>query len=530
MKKTLISLALAGCMALALLPALSVDAGAYNLLYGIPSDKVDALKWPSAGIESYIPNPLSTAAQNITASKTYLLTQAHFMNGTGMASTITFTYDDHDRLVERQNDGKTARFAYNDSGDLIRADSAYGTSTDYVYDDRGNIIQIGDDQTFTYDSAGRVLTDDCHGDGFDDKWTYTYNENGELLSVVSVMPNGTTCTYTYDGAGHQLGYVCRQNGETDSNTYTYDSAGQLVRAVSQYSNSTTVETVAYDAAGNCTRIVKVQNTLQNGAVVSTQSKQEDYAYQSGRLTCVTTTYKSASSSDSSKSYLIYDQAGRLSRIRLPNGDDEVYTYDKAGNLIKKTYKNFGTPCSDTYSYVLRKVPLKPDVSDFVDVKAGAYYYQPVKWAVEKGVTTGTTASTFSPAQTCTRGQIITFLWRASGSPEPKGSGSYTDVKAGDYYAKATQWAAENNIAGGKAFSPSGPCTRAMAVEFMWKQAGSPQAAACSFTDVSPEASYYQAVNWAVSKGVTAGTSKTTFSPNATCTRGQIVTFLYKGLA
>jgi hypothetical protein len=167
---------------------------------------------------------------------------------------------------------------------------------------------------------------------------------------------------------------------------------------------------------------------------------------------------------------------------------------------------------------------------FSDVKAGAYYYEPVKWAVGKGITSGTSATTFSPAQTCTRGQIITFLWRASGSPEPKGSGSYTDVSAGDYYAKATQWAAENNIADGTAFSPGGPCTRAMAVEFMWKQAGSPQAAACSFTDVSPEASYFQAVNWAVSKGVTAGTSKTAFSPDATCTRGQIVTFLYKGLS
>ena len=162
---------------------------------------------------------------------------------------------------------------------------------------------------------------------------------------------------------------------------------------------------------------------------------------------------------------------------------------------------------------------------FSDVAAGAYYADGVAWAVGKGITNGTSATTFSPDATCTRAQIITFLWRAAGSPEPKGSVPFTDVTAGSYYEKATAWAAEQGMASGAAFAPEDPCTRAMAVEFMWKQAGSPNAAEASFTDIASSA-----VDWAVEQGVTNGTGETTFSPDLTCTRGQIVTFLYRAFA
>ena len=167
----------------------------------------------------------------------------------------------------------------------------------------------------------------------------------------------------------------------------------------------------------------------------------------------------------------------------------------------------------------------PGSTPFSDVKASDYFAAPVIWAVDEGITNGTSATTFSPNSTCTRGQIITFLWRAAGSPEPKNLSAFTDVNPDLYYAKATAWAKENGMASGSTFSPDAPCTREMAVEFMWKLAGSPSAPAASFTDVSSGA-----VNWAVEKGVTNGTSATTFSPNSTCTRGQIVTFLYRGFA
>lgn len=164
-------------------------------------------------------------------------------------------------------------------------------------------------------------------------------------------------------------------------------------------------------------------------------------------------------------------------------------------------------------------------SPFDDVRFSQYFYQPVKWAVANGITTGTSAATFSPDQTCTRGQIITFLWRAAGSPEPENATPFSDVKEDAYYAKATAWAAEQGMEEGAAFSPDAPCTRLMAVEFMWKYAGSPESPKAAFTDVSSDA-----VNWAVKQGVTNGTSATTFSPEQPCTRGQIVTFLYRGFA
>ena len=162
---------------------------------------------------------------------------------------------------------------------------------------------------------------------------------------------------------------------------------------------------------------------------------------------------------------------------------------------------------------------------FTDVSPTAYYADPVAWAVEEGITNGTSATLFSPEQTCTRAQIITFLWRAAGSPEPQQLDAFSDVNTSEYYAKAAAWAAENGMADGAAFSPNAPCTREMAVEFMWKHAGSPSAAAASFTDISSPA-----VDWAVANGVTNGTSATTFSPDQTCTRAQIVTFLYRAFA
>lgn len=166
-----------------------------------------------------------------------------------------------------------------------------------------------------------------------------------------------------------------------------------------------------------------------------------------------------------------------------------------------------------------------DDTDFADVSADAYYAAPVDWAVAEGITDGTSDTTFSPDKTCTRAEIITFLWRAAGSPEPADPLSFPDVNTNMYYAKAVAWAAENGMANGDIFSPDAPCTREMAVEFMWKHAGSPEAAEAGFSDISSGS-----VDWAVENGVTDGTSDTTFSPKDTCTRAQIVTFLYRAFA
>ena len=169
---------------------------------------------------------------------------------------------------------------------------------------------------------------------------------------------------------------------------------------------------------------------------------------------------------------------------------------------------------------------------FTDVADDAYYADAVVWAVSKSITSGATATTFVPNASCTRGQMVTFLWRANGSPEPKSTAtSFTDVKSGAYYEKAVAWAVENNVTTGTSaatFSPDATVTRAQAVTFQWRAAGAPASEGTNaFTDVSASAFYAPAVQWAVNAGVTTGTSATTFSPNSSCLRAQIVSFLYR---
>ena len=182
---------------------------------------------------------------------------------------------------------------------------------------------------------------------------------------------------------------------------------------------------------------------------------------------------------------------------------------------------------------------KPPVAEnpFNDVKEGDFYYDAVLWAVsaDPQVTAGTSKTTFSPNDTCTRAQVVTFLWRAKGCPEPKSSNNpFSDVKEGEYYYKAVLWAVENEITAGTSkttFSPNAGCTRAQVVTFLWRTEGQPKptSSANPFKDVTG-GYYYDAVLWAVEKNITAGTSATTFSPDNTCTRGQIVTFLYRAFA
>ena len=169
---------------------------------------------------------------------------------------------------------------------------------------------------------------------------------------------------------------------------------------------------------------------------------------------------------------------------------------------------------------------------FTDVAEGAYYADAVAWAIQNKVTSGVSATTFAPNASCTRGQMVTFLWKAAGSPEPKSlTTAFTDVKSGAYYEKAVAWAVENKVTTGTSattFSPDATVTRGQSVTFLWKANNSPAAEGTSaFTDVAAGAYYAPAVAWAVEKGVTSGMSATTFAPNSNCTRAQIVTFLYR---
>ena len=214
------------------------------------------------------------------------------------------------------------------------------------------------------------------------------------------------------------------------------------------------------------------------------------------------------------------------------------TYDAEGEI---TYTaTFANPAFEPQTAVVSLPRLErptptPAENPFTDIRESAYYHDPVLWAVANNVTNGTSAATFSPDEGCTRAQVVTFLWRAAGKPDPASSESpFSDVKEGAYYYNAVLWAVENGITNGtsdKTFSPDETCTRAQIVTFLWRYEEQPAPAGTSnpFADVKPNAYFGSAVLWAVEKGITNGTSATTFDPEDTCTRAQVVTFLYRDI-
>ena len=212
--------------------------------------------------------------------------------------------------------------------------------------------------------------------------------------------------------------------------------------------------------------------------------------------------------------------------------DTLTVKDASGSKIKVKDKGNG---KFTFTMPASKVTVSAEFAeietlDFADVSTDAYYYEAVKWAAKNGITGGTGDGTFNPNGSCTRAHIVTFLWRAAGSPEPKSTVSFADVPADSYYAKAVAWAVENGITlgtGDGTFSPNATCTRAQSVTFLYRALGTAPTTVNGFTDVTADAFYADAVAWAVESGVTNGTTDSTFSPNNGCTRAQIVTFLYR---
>ena len=242
---------------------------------------------------------------------------------------------------------------------------------------------------------------------------------------------------------------------------------------------------------------------------------------------VTVSPKNASKGSSVTITVKPDSGYVLDQLKVKDGSGKQITLTDKGN----GQFTFTMPASKVTVEASFAKTEQPGTTGFTDVSASAYYADAVAWAVSQGITTGTSATTFSPDASCTRGQIVTFLWRAAGSPSPKGTSSFADVPAESYYAQAVAWAVENGITNGTGegtFSPDTPCDRSQSVTFLFRALGGETAGDAAFSDV-PAGSYYaSAVAWAAEKGITTGTSSTTFSPNDTCTRGQIVTFLYRG--
>ncbi len=290
--------------------------------------------------------------------------------------------------------------------------------------------------------------------------------------------------------------------------------------------------------------------IKDGCAVFTITKFSTFEL-SGTVTYVEPSYYSGSSSDPTYSVTVdktENGSVTVSPKSASKGDTVTVTVkpdsgyvletltvtDKNGNELTLKDKGDG---KYTFTMPAGKVEVKATFMEdnsmlnfFYDVPNGAYFYEAVKWAVKNGITTGVGNDLFAPEQPCTRAQIVTFLWRAAGSPEPKTASSFTDVPASAYYAKAVAWAVENGITNGMTettFAPDATCTRGQSVTFLYRALKGTASGSTNFTDVASDAFYADAINWAVANNVTNGTSATTFSPNADCTRAEIVTFLYR---
>lgn len=225
-----------------------------------------------------------------------------------------------------------------------------------------------------------------------------------------------------------------------------------------------------------------------------------------------------------KSYTITEE-GWIYNISTLSAEDQEYPPKMIAGEDDGIYLTVGTAAG---------TPAQSAVS-FDDVKESDYFAQSVQWAVSEGITNGTSATTFSPDALCTKAHILTFVWRAEDGLEHPAASPYTDLNESEYFYNAAMWAFVNDLdptdgGMGTPFNPDMPYTRANTVQLLWNIAGKPApTTTVSFTDVPADAAYAQAVAWAVERGITNGTSATTFSPDATCTRGQIVTFLYRAL-
>ena len=325
-----------------------------------------------------------------------------------------------------------------------------------------------------------------------------------------VKNNGTD--YIVKRAGSEGAYtytVLAKSGLT-SGVYLTDPSGALASNYYVSSTANGVWTVSYSAPSS-------------GGGSSSSSRRYDVSAPSVKHGDVTVSPKSASKGDTVTITVKPDSGYEL---------DTLTVKDASGSKIKVKDKGDG---KFTFTMPASKVTVSAEFAeietlDFADVPTDAYYYEAVKWAQEKGITGGIGNGLFGPNQPCTRAQIVTFLWRAAGSPEPKAMSSFSDVSADSYYAKAVAWAVENGITTGTGdgkFSPDATCTRAQSVTFLFRAIGKLVDSKAEFSDVLTDSYYANAVAWAVENGVTNGIGDGLFGPDNSCTRAQIVTFLYR---
>ena len=361
------------------------------------------------------------------------------------------------------------------------------------------------------------------------------------LSDIAVSQNYTVTTEQSKDIGHA-------GMPTDAGTLTYSVGTATKTGSASVTSSMTGSTVKFTITGGANgevitlpvtitsdnyadSIVNVKITLTNpsyfgGGGGGSSTPSYTVSVDKTENGTITVSPKSASKGDTVTITVKPDKGYELEMLKA---------LDKDGDALKLTEKNG----KYTFKMPSGKVTVKGSfveeapVQIFKDVPVDAYYYEAVKWAAEKGITGGVGNGLFAPNDPCTRAQIVTFLWRAAGSPAPKNMSSFTDVPADAFYAKAVAWAVENGITSGTGdgkFSPDATCTRAQSVTFLYRAAGSPKVSgSAEFGDVATNAYYADAVAWAAKNGITGGIGGGLFGSGNDCTRAQIVTFLYRSV-
>ena len=366
-----------------------------------------------------------------------------------------------------------------------------------------------------------------------DKTTITVTANSHSVTVGGAMP---TLTYSDQGRVTDDNWIVEpmvsSSADLDkAGTYTINVYGGDAGSnyeIEYVSGTLTVREESEPEQPPVTPGDDDDDSRPSGGSSSSPTTRYTVSVDAGRNGDVTVSPSRAGRGDTVTITVEPDEGYELDELIVTDADgDEITVRDRGNGRYTFTMPRGRVTVEATFVEIAEE----PETLPFVDVPTGAYYYDAVAWAVENDITTGTSATTFGPDIICTRAQMVTFLWRAAGSPEPESTvNPFTDVSAGAYYYDAVLWAVEQGITNGTSastFSPDATVTRGQTVTFLWRYDGSTAVSGSSFVDVAADAYYADAVTWAASEGVTTGTSATTFSPDNDCTRAQIVTFLYR---
>ena len=485
---------------------------------------------------------------------TYLYAEAWAegqIGGTGSNQRLP-EYDGSDSEASVHMTGALARTGERLTMDVTQGNDGNGHSTAAITL-RNNCLQsqTGAELVATLlDAAGTVLETKktsiggaISGETFQTE-TVTFSRLGTRVVVRAAVPGNDLLTF--EGLAVGLGDFTA-NGTNYTYTLQNDSGATstLVTAVSGNDEPVSINGQALSTGGSAT--VAIPKSGTTNIVVGIGAK-------TYTLTILRNSGTGGNEGGGGSGYSYYTikatagAGGSISpsgNVSVREGRDQTFTItpDKGYAVanVKIDGKSIGAVKSYTFENVSRthtievifmKANGNPQTGVFVDVATGSYYEDAVDWAVENGITKGTDDTHFSPDGICTRAQAVTFLWRAAGSPEPETRAMpFTDVPVGSYYYDAVLWAVENGITKGTSdttFTPNTTCTRAQIVAFLWRSEKSPAAGTANpFADVKSTAYYADAVLWAVKENITKGTTNTTFSPDADCTRAQIVTFLYR---